>query len=516
MGGTNVNSANYVLPNGAAASNASTYPIMFDEITGLVNQTQVMYSRSGTNLTLNPLGTPGFDQSIIPTYELFGTDTWHIRPTLTLTYGLSWEWRCRPRKNNGKQVVMLNESTGQPVQIQQYMQARQAAALQGQVYEPQIGFADINNISGMTYPYNPFYGGFSPRVSLAWNPQRDGQRIMGKVFGQNKTVIRGGYARIYGRLNGVDLMLVPLLGPGPLQAVSCIVPTMNGVCGAGTPANGFRIGTDGLVAPLPGQGALASLVTQTLPQPFIPGGVQNGITNSAAADGSELDPNLKPNHSDEVNLTIQRSISSKLMLEVGYTGRKISNEFQEINLDAVPFMTTLNGQSFAQAYANIWSEMCGGAGTVCSSPNLSAVTAQPFFEAAMGGVGSAYCAGNASCTAAVAKGEASNIETAKAYQVWMDLTQKPGWTLGRTHAGSDRHRPTANRGLRLHQLTRTRQLQCRLHFADHEGLARVDRALQFHLWTRSRHRQRGPGEQFHHSSESLRLPELRNLRDAAF
>jgi hypothetical protein len=225
----------------------------------------------------------------------------------------------------------------------------------------------------------------------------------------------------------VDLLLVPLLGPGLLQAVSCTIPTITGTCGAGTPATGFRVGPDGLVAPLP-------TVTQTLPQPFIPGGTQNGIVNTAAADGSLLDPNEKPNHSDEVNITIQRSFSSKLLLEVGYIGRKISNEFEEINLDAVPTMTTLNGQSFAQAYANVWNELCGGTGPVCSTPNQAAVTAQPFFEAAMGGPNSAYCAGFASCTAAVAKGEATNIATAKAYQVWVDLAQstKPGWTLGRT------------------------------------------------------------------------------------
>ena len=33
------------------------------------------------------------------------------------------------------------------------------------------------------------------------------------------TVIRGGYSRQYGRLNGVDLVLVPLLGTGLIQPV---------------------------------------------------------------------------------------------------------------------------------------------------------------------------------------------------------------------------------------------------------------------------------------------------------
>ena len=99
------------------------------------------------------------------------------------------------------------------------------------------------------YPYNPFYAGFSPRVSLAWNPKY-GSGLLGKLLGDGKTVIRGGYARIYGRLNGVDLLLVPLLGPGLLQAVSCTIPTITGTVRRGTPATGFRIGPDGLTAPL--------------------------------------------------------------------------------------------------------------------------------------------------------------------------------------------------------------------------------------------------------------------------
>ncbi len=429
---TTINTATYTMPVGAA--NNAGYPIMFNEITGLVSQSQVMYTRSGTALTLNPIGTPGFDQSVIPTYELYGSDTWHIRPSLTITYGLNWGVAMPPYEINGKQVEMLNQSTGQPIEIQQYLESRQSAALAGSVFEPQISFATIRNIDGGSnkYPYNPFYGGFSPRVSLAWNPKFGSDSLLGKVFGDGKTVIRGGYARIYGRLNGVDLMLVPLLGPGLLQAVSCPSPTMTGACTGGTQATAFRIGVDGNTAPLPGVGALASQITQTLPQPFIPGATQNGVVNTAAADGSQLDQIEKPNHSDEVNITIQRSFGARNLLEVGYIGRKISNEFQEINLDAVPYMTTLGGQTFAQAYANVYQEICGGTGPVCASPNLSAVTPQPFFESAMGGANSAYCAGASSCTAAVAKNEGSNMATAKAYQVWIDLSEKPGWTLGRT------------------------------------------------------------------------------------
>ena len=73
---------------------------------------------------------------------------------------------------------------------------------------------------GPKYPYYPFYGGVQPaRFGGLESALNDG--ILGKLLGNGKTVLRGGYGRIYGRLNGVNLVLVPLLGPGLLQAVNC-------------------------------------------------------------------------------------------------------------------------------------------------------------------------------------------------------------------------------------------------------------------------------------------------------
>ncbi len=430
--GANLSTSAYTLPQGAAASALSNYAIMFNELTGIVNQTQVMYTRAGANLALQPLGTPGFDQSILPTYDVYFSDTWHIKPSLTLSYGLAWALEMPPYEINGKQVQMVDQA-GNPIGIKSFLNDRAKAALQGQVFNPVIGFENIRNVGQNKYPFNPFYGGFSPHVSLAWNPDMGSDGMMGKLFGGNKTVIRGGYARIYGRLNGVNLLLVPLLGPGLLQATSCVEPLMNGTCtgpGGATPANAWRVGADGLVAPLPGPNNPSAFVTPTFPQPYFPGQVQNGQTNAAAADGSQLDPNLRPNVSDEFNFSIQRAINPKVLVEVGYIGRLIHDEFQEINLNAVPWMTTLNGQSFAQAYAKMYLQMCGGDNSPVCTPNAAAVQAQPFIEAFMGGSGSSYCAGFSSCTAAVISHEGSNIAKTLAYQVWQDLAPKS--TLGRS------------------------------------------------------------------------------------
>ncbi len=408
------------IPSTVPSNQYAAYENLYSEVLGIVSQPQVMYTRSGAALNLQPLGTPAFDQSVIPSYNVYFTDSWHFKPNFTLTYGMGWTLEMPPYELNGKQVELVDAS-GNPVNLNDYLANREKAALQGAVYNPTLGFATVGNVgSGLKYPYKPFYGEFSPRVAAAWNPSF-GDGILGKLFGQNKTVIRGGYGRIFGRLNGVDLVLVPLLGTGLTQAVSCVGASKGGVClgpGGVDASSAFRIGADGMAAPLPG-------VTSTLSQPYFPG----VGTNAAAGDGEVLDPNFRPSRTDNFTLTIQREINSKNTLEVGYIGRIIRNEYSPTNLDAVPIMTTLNGQSFAQAYAQVYNYLKGNG-------NPANVAAQPFFEAALGGAGGSYCKGFANCTSAVATNLKSDFLNTQVYDLWAALNRASSWTLGRTMLSS--------------------------------------------------------------------------------
>jgi hypothetical protein len=272
----------------------------------------------------------------------------------------------------------------------------------------------VNHVTGdRKYPYDPFYGGFSPRVSVAWNPKFT-EGFLGKILGNNKTVLRAGYGRIYGRLNGVNLLLVPLLPPGLLQAVSCVGVSKTGGClgsGGTDPSTAFRIGTDGMSAPLPP-------VSATLPQPYLPG--VGG--NAGASDVTALDPHYRPERTDNVTVSIQRQLSTTHTLEIGYVGRKIRNELLAENLDAVPYMTTLGGQTFAAAFAQTYFAVNAG-----GTPS-----AQPFFESALGGANSAYCTGFASCTAAVASKNATAIRNTAVSDLWTALYKAPSWTLPRS------------------------------------------------------------------------------------
>ena len=403
-------------------------------VLGIVTDSQIAYTRSGATLNLNPPLTHAFDQSTIPYYNVYWSDSWHLKPSFTLTYGLGWTLEMPPTEKNGKQIELVDQS-GAQLDLMTYLNQRKAAALNGQVYNPEVGFALVGNTgAGQKYPYLPFYGSFSPRVAAAWNPNyTDG--ILGKVFGGNKSVVRGGYSRVYGRLNGVDLVLVPLLGTGLIQAVQCRTNNMNGTCnGPVSVANAFRIGTDGNNAPIPA-------ASPTLPQPTFP-----GVNSVSAAAGEALDPHFRPNVVDSFDMTIQRQITPKVLVEVGYIGRRITHEYQPININAVPYMMTLGGQSFAAAYANIEKAMgCATSYNACAATAATAfpnVAPQPFFETALAGTG--YCNGFTSCTAAVIANEGGaggNLATQSVWNLWSDL-DNGGFNFPRSMLNSPLNCPT--------------------------------------------------------------------------
>jgi hypothetical protein len=377
---------------------------------GMVTDAQVSYTRSGNNLSLNAPLTPASDKSTIPYYNVYFSDTWHLKPSFTLTYGMGWTLEMPPTEATGKQVSLVDASD-EPIKTEDYLAQRKAAATAGEVYNPEIGFALVGNVGkGLKYPYNPFYGSFSPRIAAAWNPHLAGDSMFGHILGHDATVIRGGYGRIYGRLNGVDLVLAPLLGIGLIQPVQCRQALSNGSCGPANPttSTAFRIGVDGDTAPL-------AAASTTLPQPVYP-----GYNNAAGSASEALDPNFRPNAVDSFDLTIQRQISRKALVEVGYIGRLIHHEYQPINLNAVPYMMTSGGQNFAQAYAALEKSLgCATSAAQCGVSVPNTVSPQPFFESALAGTG--YCTGYASCTMAVLTNEMSNLTTQSVWSLWSDL-----------------------------------------------------------------------------------------------
>lgn len=425
------------IPNGVTSANK--YGNLYSMVLGMVDVTQSLYTRGpGTTLPLLPrtscaitgiaatagcvASPPAINSSIIPTYNLYFGDSWQMKRSFTLNYGLGYTIEMPPFELNGHQDVLVDQQ-GNELNFGQFLAAREASAFQGVPYNPVLGFDTIGNVNGHPkYPYNPFYGGFGPRISAAWSPQFSADSFMGKIFGHGNGVIRGGWSRIYGRLNGVDQVLVPILAPGLMQTVQCNGPNRTtGGCGAAGGGKAlvsdvFRAGVDGTTAPL-------APASTNLPQPWLP-----GVNDAPTGSGTALDPSFRPNHSDEFNISIQRQVMPKVLIEVGYIGRLIHNEFQAYDLNNVPYTMSLGGQTFAQAWANVMQETNGGA-------NPGNFTAQPFFEAALGGTGSPYC-GSTSCTAAFVNNEgvngSGNMGIADVWSAWTDVSTAGSFSFGRS------------------------------------------------------------------------------------
>src|SRR5262249_57886305 len=94
--------------------------------------------------------------------------------------------------------------------------------------------------------------------SIAWNPLYRSS-FLGRIFGDRKTVIRGGYGISYDRINTVGSVIISMLGVGFAQTLSVASPLCNasGAPGMNCAVNGtaggflFRVRPEGAYSPPP-------------------------------------------------------------------------------------------------------------------------------------------------------------------------------------------------------------------------------------------------------------------------
>jgi hypothetical protein len=384
---------------------------------GMVDQAVQLGSR-GSDLSANPLGTVLSTSVNWSIYSFYATDSWHILPRLTINYGLNWGVDVPAQEATGKQIIAVLAGTGQILDPSAYLQQRQQAALNGQVYNPLVGMEPIKS-AHRDYPYDIVYKDFAPRIAVAWNPKFDGG-VMGWLFGNGKTVFRGGYARLYDRLNGVQKVINPLQALGFGQTLTCLGPSSSGQCRGSSgvdPTTAFRVGIDGSTIPIPALSA-------TAPVPLIPGNSSAvGANQPFTSTTYNIDPRYEPSPNNSWNFTIQREMRGNSVLEIGYVRRTASQLYAPADLNQIPFFMKTGGQSFAEAFDAIAGQLRAG----------SAVTAQPFFESAL--AGSSLCkAPNASCTAGVVSSYSSSFLTQQVRTLWNAI--QPSLAVGSATAAA--------------------------------------------------------------------------------
>jgi hypothetical protein len=402
---------------GPGADNGQNQQHIYESMLGLVEQSS--YYQQLDSTTFQPLPTHHIEEFNTKSHDLyfFMQDTWRIKPSLTLNYALAWGVQTPFQEAKGRGVVLVPvdpttmATNGPPIDPLQTLATIKSEALQGINWYAThaYGFVPYGKL-GMSGMWKTDYTDWQPRVSIAWSPSAD-SGLLGKLMGNSKTVVRAGYALVYDRYSGATIGHI-IGQPGFNVIPSTVVgPACNGT-GFGTPASQvtgyqacttpgpgvdpavsvFRAGFDGITGTSgPTLPVVQASVVQppgtpapTAANPYVPGvgGGGNAIFT--------YDPNFKMGQNHMIDFSIQRELPGNIILEIGYIGRLGRRLPVVYPINADPYMFTVGGQSFAQAYDCVAQTLRYGAmANWNGAPNLNGINcqnssgnllAQPFFE----------------------------------------------------------------------------------------------------------------------------------------
>src|SRR5580692_7210018 len=202
-------------------------------------------------------------------YGLFVQDDWRVSQTLTINYGLRYEYNTVIKEEHN---LLGNFDPNAPTGLIQ---------------------AGVNGVSG---PYNPDHTNFAPRLGFAWD-----------VTGKGNTVIRGGGGLIYETVNWESLLAfnnafglnnVPtqgILPGGTISAGNLAIPPILPQWDSGTPLFGANVST-------------SPLNCAANPCPIM-----------------SVDRNLTTPYVWNWTLGVQHSFTPNLSMEVSYVGNHGSN-----------------------------------------------------------------------------------------------------------------------------------------------------------------------------------------------
>ena len=237
----------------------------------------------------------GFSAAHGHQYEIFGQDEWKVRPNLTVTIGLRYEYDTPKFDPNERNYVIL---PGQ--QSTKYPSAPLGLNFPCDPHAPCPGtyFPDKNN--------------FAPRFGFAYDPSRKG-----------RTSIRGGFGVFYDILNGQDVQwqngTVPFFSSAVLNYTKANVP-------ANGPANILTdpYGAAGVPNPFPSKPLSPNLNYKTAG--FLPFGPNSVL----------IDPNQRNPYSYGWNLTVQQALGAGMGMQLAYVGS--SSHKQIVNVEGDPFI----------------------------------------------------------------------------------------------------------------------------------------------------------------------------------
>jgi hypothetical protein len=306
------------------------YPIM--GLLGMVSDIVGNYNYDKSGTLLNP-GDAVKRRYGLNWYEFYGQDSWRVKPNLTITYGARWSLFPPPWETNGFQASpTCDPSANDPslggvgcpswaYNLGTEFAHNSQAMRQGIGYDatPLVSFI----LGGPGNPGPGFYhfekSDLAPRVAFAYSLRPHGGWLE-RMFGDgDKTVIRGGFSKVYDRAGMQLLSTFDANAPGGLSATvqnPCCAASDPG--GSGTPydtADGVPRITNINTIPQ------TNFFGDTFFEPAPPGQFPQTPPAYGQAITWGIDQSIKTPYAYAFDFSIGRELPKRFSLQLAYVNR---------------------------------------------------------------------------------------------------------------------------------------------------------------------------------------------------
>jgi len=291
-------------------------------------------------------------------YGLFAQDSWHVTSHLTLNYGLRWDFTGDDHDLAGLYHAISKQDLWGPSGY-------------GNAFNPGV-FKATNptpSFVAKQHVYNPWNVSPQPAFGFAWSPS-DSEGFLGKLIGNNQTVVRGGYS-LRNYTEAYQNFWTYASNYGAFYYNSTYAAAQSPV-GGSQPAGTFAPGQYQWGDSIPTSTYLTNYTTY-----------QNSVTEESQTFLGQafggFDQNIKQPYIQSWNFGIQRALGKSNAIEVRYVGNHAVHEWLPININEVNVFENGFLKEFQAAQANLTAS----GGTSFQGSNSSQT--MPIMTAAFGG-----------------------------------------------------------------------------------------------------------------------------------
>lgn len=262
---------------------------------------------------------------------LFALDSWQLTPTLTLNYGLRWDFTGASKDETGFYTHPSVADLWGPTPV-------------GDLFHPGALGGVQNPMEGpASEAYHPTYVHPQPNIGIAWNPRGEGDNWMDRLMGNGRTVLRASFTFKnytegaqnfwnFGSNNGANFNTYLYANP--------IAP------GSGTPGAGFYNAGSVLLG-----GSLPQLAS-TSPIPYQPI-ITEASQGFSGTSFLTFNPHIKQPYVESWSVGVQRSLGQNNVLEVRYVGNVSRDQWLGVNYNEVNIFENGFLNNFVAAQENL-------------------------------------------------------------------------------------------------------------------------------------------------------------------